>query len=405
MNDNGNRFETMAIHAGGRGKNPANALNYPIFMTSTFEFDSVEHADATFGFATDDYVYTRGNNPTLRLLEERMAALEGGETGGVAAVAFASGMAAISSVLLSLLKPGDEVLAHRVLYGSTRNFITNILPQYGVGSRLVDLTDAARLADELAAGGGATKVVYFETPSNPKLEIIDIAAACRAAHAAGAKVVVDNTLATPFFQRPLALGADVVVHSATKYISGHGDVIAGIAVATDADYVQELKFGYMCEFGGVMSPFTGWLLLRGLKTLAIRMREHAANALAVASYLEAHPRVARVYYPGLAGSPGHDVARAQMSGFGGMVSFDLDGTAAESTQVVNGMKLFKLAVSLGDCESLVEHPFAMTHRGYPAAEIAAAGLTPSLIRLSVGLEHRNDLIADLDQALKRGGRE
>ncbi|OPZ64127.1 MAG: Methionine gamma-lyase [Firmicutes bacterium ADurb.Bin506] len=395
MNDRAHHFETMAIHATSHDRNPANALNYPVFLTSTFEFDSVAAAEAAFSFETDDYVYTRGNNPTLRLLEERMAALEG----GAQAIAFASGMAAISSVLLSLLKPGDEIIAHRVLYGSTRNFITNILPQYGVRARFVDMSNAAGLAEQLSSGN--TRVVYFETPSNPKLEIIDIAAACRAAHAVGAKVVVDNTLATPFFQRPLELGADVVVHSATKYISGHGDVIAGIAVAADAEYAQELKFGYMCELGGVMSPFTGWLLLRGLKTLAIRMREHAGNALAVAHYLEQHPKVRRVYYPGLPDSPGRATALAQMSGFGGMVSFEIDGTPEQATQVVDGTKLFKIAVSLGDCESLVEHPFAMTHRGYSPDEIAAAGLAPSLIRLSVGLEHCDDLIADLRQALRR----
>ena len=386
------RFETLAIHGGGRGKAPANALNYPVFLTSTFEFDSVEHADATFGFETEDYVYTRGNNPTLRLFEERMAILEG----GAASVAFASGMAAISSVLLSLLKPGDEVIAHRMLYGSTRNLIANILPRYGVRSKLVDLTQTSGLAHHI---NERTKVVYFETPSNPSLEIIDIAALCEIARAAGAKVVVDNTLATPVFQRPLAQGADVVVHSANKYIRGHGEFGAGVAVAADADYAHELKFGYMCEFGGVMSPFTAWLLLRGLKTLALRMREHERNALAVAQYLEGHPSVKRVYYPGLSSFPGHERAKAQMRGFGGMVSFEPDGALEESKKVVNSMKLFKIAVSLGDCESLVECPFAMTHRGYEACEIAAAGLTPSLIRLSVGLEHKDDIIADIEQAL------
>lgn len=392
MNSRDTHFETLAIHAGGEDRNPKNALNYPIFMTSTFEFDSIEHADATFGFETQDYVYTRGNNPTLKVLEERMAVLEG----GAASVAFASGMAAISSVLMSLLKPGDEVVAHRMLYGSAWNLIKNILPRYGVSSRLVDFMSIDDLADQITAG---TKVVYFETPVNPSLEIIDIAAVCDIARAKGTKVVVDNTFATPFFQRPLELGADVAVHSATKYISGHGDVIAGIAVTKDEDYSSELKFGYMCEFGGVMSPFTGWLLLRGLKTLALRMREHEQNALAVARYLEQHPRVKRVYYPGLPSSPSYDTAKAQMSGFGGMVSFDIDGTIAQSKQVVNSMRLFKLAVSLGDCESLVEHPFTMTHRGYTEEEVAAAGLTPSMVRLSVGLEHQNDLIADLEQAL------
>lgn len=385
------RFETLSIHAGG-GDSPKRAVNYPIFMTSTFSFDSLEHADNTFAFDTDDYVYSRGNNPTLKVLEERMAALEGGAD----SVAFASGMAAISSVLFSLLKPGDEVIAHRVLYGSSWNLVKNVLPQYGVKSRLVNLANAEELSRQVS---DSTKVIYFETPVNPSMEIIDIATVCRVARAKGIKVVVDNTFATPYFQRPLDLGADVVVHSATKYISGHGDVIAGVAVAKDKEYVNELRFGYMCEFGGVMSPFTGWLLLRGLKTLALRMREHEKNALAVAKYLEGHPRVKKVYYPGLPDFPSHELAANQMNGFGAMVSFDLDDTEEESKAVVNKVKLFKLAVSLGDCESLIQHPFAMTHRGYSEEDIALAGLTPSMIRLSVGLEHSDDIIADLRQAL------
>ena len=385
-------FETKAIHAGGEDKKPENALNDPIFMTSAFTFDSLEKAEAAFAFETRDYVYTRGNNPTIRVLEERMAVLEGGK----GAVAFASGMAAISSVLLSLLQPGDEIIAHRMLYGSTQNFVKNILPRHGISSRLVNLADVSGLAAELSH---RTKVIYFETPVNPSLEVIDIRAVSRIAQTRGIKVVVDNTFATPYFQRPLELGADVAVHSATKYISGHGDVVAGIAVARDADYVQELKFGYMCEYGGVMSPFTAWLLLRGLKTLALRMREHEANALAVALHLQAHPRLKKVYYPGLRDFPGHALAAAQMSGFGAMVSFELSGSLAQSKQLVNSLKLFKLAVSLGDCESLVQHPFAMTHRGYTQEEVREAGLSPGLVRLSIGLEHKEDLIADLDQAL------
>ena len=387
-------FETLSIHAGGEEKNPHNALNFPIFMTSTFTFDSLDKADAAFAFESKDYVYTRGNNPTLKLLEERMAVLEG----GAGAVAFASGMAAISSVLLSLLKPGDEIIAHQVLYGSAWNLLKNILPQYGVQSRLLDLTDPGNI---IGAITDKTKVIYFETPVNPSLEIIDIAAVCKVAGTRGIKVVVDNTFATPYFQRPLDLGADVVVHSATKYLGGHGDVIAGLAVSKDEDYCAELKFGYMCEFGGAMSPFTGWLLLRGLKTLTLRMQKHERNALVVARYLQGHPRVKRVFYPGLPGLPGHGLAKAQMSGFGGMVSFEVEGTVAQSKQAVDNLKLFQLAVSLGDCESLVQHPFAMTHRGYTKAEIAGAGLSPNMIRLSLGLEHEDDLVADLKQALAR----
>ena len=388
----GNHFQTDSIHGRRREKKPANALNDPIYLTSAFTFASLESAEAAFSFTTKDYVYTRGNNPTLGLLEERLAVLEGG--GG--AVAFASGMAAISAVLLSLLKPGDEVLAHSMLYGSSQNLVQKILPAYGICSRLLDLTDLSALG---AAFSQRTKVIYFETPVNPSLEIIDISSICRLAKERGIKVVVDNTFATPFFQRPLELGADVVVHSATKYIGGHGDVVAGLAVARDPDYLQELKFGYLCEFGGVMSPFTAWLLLRGLKTLALRMREHEQNALAIARYLEGHPKVKKVYYPGLPGFSGHSLAAAQMSGFGAMVSFTVKGSLDQSRRLVNSLRLFQLAVSLGDCESLVEHPFAMTHRGYTPQEILAAGLSPGLIRLSVGLEHRDDLVADLEQAL------
>lgn len=387
-------FETMAIHAGGEGGKPGNALNDPIFMTSAFTFDSIETANAAFAFETKDYVYTRGNNPTLRVLEERMAVLEGGSD----AVAFASGMAAISSVLLSLLKPGDEIIAHRMLYGSSQDFIKNTLPQYGISSRLLNLADISVLKAEIS---DRTRVIYFETPANPSLEIIDIKAVCSIAAATGITVVVDNTFATPYSQRPLDLGAHVVVHSATKYISGHGDVVAGIAIGKDRDYVQKLKFGYLCEFGGVMSPFTAWLLVRGIKTLALRMREHQTNALAIANYLKGHPKVQKVYYPGLPDFPGHALAATQMSGFGAMVSFEINGGLNQAKELVNNLQLFKLAVSLGDCESLVQLPFAMTHRSYTAKEVKDAGLSPGLIRLSIGLEHKEDLVADLDKALDK----
>ncbi|MTI94292.1 MAG: aminotransferase class I/II-fold pyridoxal phosphate-dependent enzyme [Firmicutes bacterium] len=386
------KFDTLAIHGASKRKNPKHALNYPIFMTSTFSFDSIEEAEYTFTNETDNYIYTRGNNPTLRVLEEKIAALEGGS----AAVAFASGMAAISTALFSLLTPGDELLSNNVLYGSANNVVNSILPRYHIKSRRVDFTNLQALADAVTED---TKVLFFETPCNPNLAIIDIEAVCNLARQRGIKVVVDNTFATPYLQQPLALGADVVVHSATKYISGHGDVVAGLAVARDKEYVNSLKFDFMCEFGGVMSPFNGWLLLRGLKTLGLRMREHCRNALAVARYLQQHPRVRKVYYPGLPDFPGHDIARRQMRDFGAMISFDLDGSVEESRQVVEKLQLIKLAVSLGDCETLVVHPFAMTHRSYSPEELAAAGLTPSMIRLSIGLEAVEDILADLDQAL------
>jgi len=388
------KFDTLAIHSGGQGKNPCNAVNPPIFMSSTFEFNSLDHAEEVFSFASSDYVYTRGNNPTLRLFENKMAVLEGGE----GAVAFASGMAAISSVLLSLLKPGDEVIAHRTIYGSSYSVITKTLPRYGVKYKFVDLRDLADLQEQISLN---TKVIYFETPANPNLDIIDIAEVSSLAHARGIKVVVDNTFATPYLQKPLELDADVVVHSATKYLSGHGDAVGGVAVAKDLDYIMELKFDYMCELGGVMSPFNAWLLLRGLKTLGLRMRQHQANAMQVAEYLSKHPKVEQVFYPGLATFKGHEIAKKQMRGFGGMLSFEIKGDLEASKRVVDGLELCKLAVSLGDAETLVEHPAAMTHRGYPKEKLADFGFSESIIRLSVGLEDVEDIIADLEQSLAK----
>lgn len=385
------RFETMAIHAGG-GKNANNALNPPIYQTSTFVFDSIEHVEKVMSFESDDYVYTRGNNPTLRLFENRMAALEEGN----GAVAFASGMAAISSVLFSFLKPGDNVIVNKTLYGSSYNVVTHVLPQYNVSFKIADLSDTERLHELI---DNNTKVIYFETPSNPNLMLIDIKKVTKIAKEKGVKVVIDNTFATPYFQKPLTLGADVVVHSATKYICGHGDVVGGVAVSKDADYIQSLKFDYMCEFGGVMSPFNAWLLLRGLKTLGVRMKEHERNAMEVAKFLESHPKVKEVYYPGLESFKGHEIAKEQMSGFGAMISFEVDGDLEDAKKVVNSVKLAQLAVSLGDCETLIELPAAMTHRGYPKEELIKFGLTESMIRISVGLEDYNDIIDDLKDAL------
>ena len=388
------KFETMAIHAGMKGKHANNALNPPIYQTSTFVFNDIEHVEKVMSFESDDYVYTRGNNPTLRLFENRMAALEEGE----GAVAFSSGMAAISSVLFSLLKPGNNLIVHKTLYGSSFNVVTNLLPQYNVECKIADLRDLDELNNLMDDN---TKVIYFETPSNPNLTILDIKGISKIARERDVKVVIDNTFATPYFQRPLTLGADVVVHSATKYICGHGDVIGGVAIAKDLDYVHYLKFDYMCEFGGVMSPFNAWLLLRGLKTLGIRMREHEKNAKKVAEFLKNHPKVREVYYPGLEDFKGHELAKDQMSGFGAMISFEIDGSLDDAKKVVNSVKLAQLAVSLGDCETLIELPAAMTHRGYPAEELSRFGLTETMIRISVGLEHHEDIIEDLYQALSQ----
>lgn len=391
MNKN-HGFDTRAIHAGGTGKNPSNALNPPIFQTSTFVFDDIDHVEKVMSFQSDDYVYTRGNNPTLRLFENRMAELEHGE----GAVAFASGMAAISSVLFSFLKPNDNVIVHRTLYGSSYSVITKLLPQYGVEHKIRDLTNLENLKEAIDEN---TKLIYFETPSNPNLSIIDIKKVVEIAKEKDIKVVVDNTFATPYFQNPLELGADVVVHSATKYICGHGDVVGGVAISKDNDYIQRLKFDYMCEFGGVMSPFNAWLLLRGLKTLGLRMRQHEKNAIEVAKFLKNHPKIKTVMYPGLENFKGYNIAKEQMNGFGAMISFEIDGGLKDAIKFVESVKLAQLAVSLGDCETLIEVPAAMTHRGYPNEKLKEFGLTESMVRISVGLEDSEDIIEDLEQAL------
>lgn len=395
LNQKEKGFDTLAIHGSKHKKQASNALNSPIFMTSTFTFDNTDHVADVMSFKSDDYVYTRGNNPTLREFENRMADLEG----GAGAVAFASGMAAISSSLMSLLAPGDLVLAHKTLYGSAHSFIEKLLTKYKVNYAFEDLTDLSVL--EKYQGREDLKVIYFETPANPTLDIIDLKAVVAFAKENGAKTIVDNTFASPFFQQPLAFGVDVVVHSATKYIGGHGDVIAGVAISKDMDYIMSLKFEYMCELGGALSPFNAWLLLRGLKTLGLRMRQHEANAKAVANFLEAHPKVTKVYYPGLESFKGHEIAKAQMKGFGAVIAFEVEGDLEAAKRVVNAVEMAKLAVSLGDCETLIEMPAAMTHLGYDREALAEFGLSEEMIRLSIGLEDVADIIEDLRQALEQ----
>ena len=388
-------FNTLAIHGEGEERKPANALNSPVFMTSTFTFDNLDHAERTFSFDCDDYVYTRGNNPNLRELERKMALLEG----GVDSVVFATGMAAISSVLFSLLKPGDKIIAHQVLYGSSYNVIKKLLPAYGIKSEFVDLTAVDKLEEYLGDESDEVRVIYFETPANPNLDLIDIKAIAELAGDKDIKIVVDNTFATPYLQRPLELGADVVVHSATKYLNGHGDVLGGVAVAKEEDYIQSLKFEYMTEFGGVLSPFNAWLILRGLKTLGIRMEKHQENARKVAEYLAEHDKVQKVFYPGLTGTEGQELARRQMKGPGAMLSFELKAGLEEARVFVDRLKMIKLAVSLGDTETLIEYPFFMTHRDYSKEDLRKLGMSSKLLRISAGLEDADDIIADLDQAL------
>jgi methionine-gamma-lyase len=393
MNKKGkSNFDTLAIHA-GEEEDQHQALNNPLYLTSTFTFKDIKQAQDTFDFKRKAYVYTRGGNPTVNLLERRMAALEKGTD----SVAFSSGMAAITTVLLSLTKKGDEIIAHRNLYGSTFSALNSLLPKYGIKTVFTDMTKIDAIENLIT---DKTKVIFFETPTNPSMEIIDIEAVTELAKKNGVSVVVDNTFATPYFQRPLEYGVDVVVHSATKYISGHGDVVAGIAISKDQEYIHNLKFGYMCELGGVMSPFDAWLLIRGLKTLHLRMERHNNNALELTKFLKNHPKVERVLHPSLENHPGHEIAKNQMSGFGGIVSFELNGNLDIARTFIKKLKMLKLAVSLGDAETLVEIPALMTHKDYPEDKLHQFGFKKKTIRISTGLENPSDIIADVKQAIE-----
>ncbi|HEY8692756.1 methionine gamma-lyase [uncultured Ralstonia sp.] len=385
-------FSTRAIHYGYDPIENQGALVPPIYLSATFAFPSVEYGGRCFAGEEQGYFYTRISNPTLSILEARMATLEGGE----AAVAFSSGMGAITSTLWTLLRPGDEILADRTLYGCTFSFLNHGMAQFGVSVRHVDTSDLDAVA---AAITPQTKVIYFESPANPNMRLADIAAIAEISHRHGIKVVVDNTYCTPYLQRPLELGADVVVHSATKYLSGHGDVTAGIAIASKEIIDQVRLFGLKDMTGAVMSPQDAFLLLRGLKTLAIRMERHCDTAEALASVLASHPAVADVHFPGLASFPQHALASRQMRRYGGMIAFELKGGEPAGKRFMNALKVFIRAVSLGDCESLAQHPASMTHSTYTPEQRAAHGISEGLVRLSVGLEDEADLIRDVLQAL------
>jgi cystathionine gamma-lyase len=377
------RFDTLAIHAGQRPDPTTGAIMTPIFQTSTY----VQSSPGVH----QGFEYSRTQNPTRHALEACIAALEGAAHG----VAFASGCAATHAVL-SMLRAGDHVIASDDLYGGTVRLFNRVLAdRCGIQFTYVDLSDPAAIH---AAFQGNTKLVWLETPTNPLLKVIDIRAAANAAHQHGALCVVDNTFMTPYFQRPLSLGADIVVHSMTKYINGHSDVVAGIALTSDASLAQELHF-IQNSVGAVPGPQDCFLILRGVKTLGVRMRQHAESAMTVARFLEAHPAISRVLYPGLESHPQHALAKQQMSGFGGMITCSLKGGLSASRQMLERCQVFALAESLGGVESLIEHPAIMTHASLPAERRAALGIDDGMVRLSVGIEDIQDLLADLERAL------
>jgi cystathionine beta-lyase/cystathionine gamma-synthase len=375
-------FSTRAIHAGQAPDPATGAVAVPIYQTSTFAQDAVGRHRG--------YEYARTGNPTRAALETCIAALEGGAHG----LAFASGMAA-EATIMQLLKPGDHTVAVDDLYGGTYRLFRRVLEPMGLSFSFVDGSDLAAVEKSLTE---RTRLVWVESPTNPLLKLVDIQAVSKLAHARQALVVVDNTFMSPYFQRPLSLGADIVVHSATKYLGGHSDVIGGTLVVNREDLFERLAF-LQNAVGGVPGPMDAWLVLRGLKTLAIRMREHESNARLVAEFLRGHRKVARVFYPGLVDHPQRELARRQMSGFGGMISFEVKGGLDPARRVVERTRLFTLAESLGGVESLIELPAAMTHASIPAETRRAQGLADGLVRVSVGIEDAADLISDLDQAL------
>jgi methionine-gamma-lyase len=394
MRNHPNSFSTMAIPHGYNPMDNEGALTPPLHLTSTFVFETAEAGGNMFAGEQVGHIYSRISNPTNDLLERRIAVLEGAEAG----LALASGMGAITATLWTLLAPGDEIILDKTLYGCTFSFMHHGLAKFGVKVTHVDLTQAENLT---AAISDKTKVVYFETPANPNMRLVDIAAVSDIAHANGTKVVVDNTYATPYLTQPIKHGADIVVHSATKYLGGHGDVVAGLLVGS-AELVADIRLQGMKDMtGAVMAPFNAMLILRGLKTLELRMDRHCSSAATIAAMLETSPAVQQVWYPGLESFEQHDLAKQQMSQFGGMIAFELTGGKQAGIEMMNKLELVSRAVSLGDAETLVQHPASMTHSTYTAEELAEHGISEGLVRLSIGLEGVDDVLADLTKALPK----
>ena len=385
---------TTAIHAGTL-KNLYGTLAMPIYQTSTFIFDSAEQGGRRFALEEAGYIYTRLGNPTTTVLENKIAALEEGET----AVATSSGMGAISSTLWTVLKAGDHVVTDKTLYGCTFALMCHGLTRFGIEVTFVDTSNLDEVKNAMKKN---TRVVYLETPANPNLKIVDLEALSKLAHTnPNTLVIVDNTFATPYMQKPLKLGADIVVHSVTKYINGHGDVIAGLVI-TNKELADQIRFvGLKDMTGAVLGPQDAYYIIRGMKTFEIRMERHCKNARKVVEFLNNHPKIERVYYPGLETHPGYEIAKKQMKDFGAMISFELKGGFEAGKTLLNSLKLCSLAVSLGDTETLIQHPASMTHSPYTKEEREAAGITDGLVRLSVGLENVEDIIADLEQGLQK----
>lgn len=387
------KFDTVEVHA-GEPRDTYGSLIPPIYQTSTFYFASTDDAVEACGDYAESFAYSRITNPSLDYMEQKLAALEHGK----GAVSYASGMGAVAGALFAALKCGDHVIFTKAKYSGTEDITSDWLPRFGIEH---DSFQADHLEELEPLIKPNTKVIYVETPANPTMVLVDLAEVAKIAHRHGAKVFVDNTFATPYNTNPLDLGVDVVIHSLTKYIGGHGDLLGGAVISNDTEFLRQCRLGTLMHFGAVMAPFTAFLACRGMKTLGVRMRQHNENALKIARWLEADPRIETVRYPFLESNPQYDIAKKQMRGGGGMISFDMKGGLEAGKKFINSLKLCTLAVSLGDTETLVEQAAAMTHTMIPKEVREAAGITDGMIRMSVGLEDPDDIIADLDQALSR----
>ncbi|MER2261001.1 MAG: methionine gamma-lyase [Psychrobacillus sp.] len=386
--------ETTLIHQGYATENHHDSLAVPLYQTSTFAFENAEQGAKRFAGEEAGGIYSRLGNPTVQVLEQRMAAIENGE----GALAFGSGMAAVSTILVHLTKAGDHILCTRGIYGCTFGLLNIMEEKYNITHSLEKLTTEEEIE---AAIQPNTACIYIETPINPTMEIVDIALIAKIARKHNIPLVVDNTFCSPYLQNPLDLGANFVLHSATKYINGHGDVIAGILVGKEKEQMDLIRSTVQKDYGGIISPFDAWLLIRGLKTLHVRMDRHSSNAEKVFAFLESHPSIESIYYPFDEKNPQYEVAKKQMKNGGGLISFAVKGGKEKAQQLLNALSLIKIAVSLGDAETLIQHPATMTHSVVPSKERIAMGITDGLLRLSVGLENSEDIIKDLEQALDK----
>lgn len=383
--------DTLVIHEGYDDKLHHGSLAVPLYQTSTYAFDTAKQGENRFSGVEEGPMYSRLGNPTVSILEDRMTALEDGE----GALAFGSGMAAVSSVLVHLTKTGDHILCSRGIYGCTFGLLSIMEEKYNITHDLVRMGTEEEIERAIKP---ETVCIYIETPINPTMELVDLHAVIRVAKRHGLRVVVDNTFSSPYLQNPLTMGADFVLHSATKYINGHGDVIAGLLVGNDKEEIEKIRMSIQKDYGGIISPFDAWLLIRGLKTLSVRMERHTSNAEKVFAYIKGHPLVEKTFYPFDEDNPQYDLAKSQMRAGGGLISFNIKGGVEGAQLFMDSLSLIKIAVSLGDAETLIQHPATMTHAVVPEENRLAMGISNSLLRLSVGLEHADDLIDDLKAA-------